>query len=359
VAGTRRLAAIMFTDMVGFTASAQSDESMALDLLREQEDPLRPLFIQYPGREVKSTGDGFLVEFDSALRAVQCAIGIQRAIAQHDSLPGTKSVLLRIGVHLGDVEERGTDIFGDSVNLASRIEPLADPGGICITEPVFGQVRNKISERIEKLGPANLKNVTFPIDGYRVALGSMNSEQHLGSSLRSRLAILPLVNISPDPNDAYFAGGLTEELIPTLSKDRELRVIARTLVSQYKATSMNVTQIGTELGVGSVLEGSIRKDGNRLRITLQLIDSSTQEHIWANIYDRELDDVFGIQRDIAEHTAVGLKVGLLGPERASLEKKPTSNYEAYELYLKGTHAAHLPANEARAHAIKLSEQAIQ
>ncbi|MFZ1022775.1 MAG: tetratricopeptide repeat protein, partial [Thermoplasmata archaeon] len=248
-------------------------------------------------------------------------------------------------------------IFGDSVNIAARIEPLAEPGGICITEPVFGQVRNKIPNQLEKLEPKVLKNVRFPMDIYRVTLPWNSPTLPSVGANKARLAILPLANISPDPKDEYFADGLTEELISALSKIRDLRVIARTSVGQYKSTSKTVAQIGAELGVTSVLEGSVRKAGNRLRITLQLIDAGTQDHIWADSYDRELDDVFAIQTEIAEKTAGALRIELLGPERESIRKEPTTDLAAYHLYLKGVHASQIL--DGMEEAIHFFEEAIR
>jgi TolB-like protein/Flp pilus assembly protein TadD len=329
----------MFTDWVGFSASAQEDEASTLKLLQEEEELVRPIFASRHGREIKSTGDGFLVELDSALHAVLCAIEIQERLHDRNSRPGIAPIRLRIGVHLGDVEERGGDIFGDAVNIASRLEPLASPGGICISGQVYDQVRNKISNRLEKIEPRALKNIHVPIDVYRVTLPWEGGGSKPRDATRNRLAVLPLANISPDPKDEYFADGLTEELISALSKIQGLRVIARTSVSQYKSTSKSVSQISTELDVGSVLEGSVRKAGNRLRVTLQLIDASTQEHRWAKTYDRELDDVFMIQSEIAEKTAEAFRLDLLGTDRESIRKKPTSNLDAYNLYLQGLHAA--------------------
>jgi TolB-like protein/class 3 adenylate cyclase/Tfp pilus assembly protein PilF len=335
VAATRRLAAIMFTDMVGFTASAQANEADALKLLREQEKLTRPLLKTHKGREIKSTGDGFLVEFDSALRAVQCAIDIHQHLQERNAKPGVTPIQLRIGVHLGDVEERGGDIFGDSVNLAARIEPLAEPGGICISEPVFGQVRNKIPNKLEKLEPKLLKNIRFPLDIYRVVLPWTVRGPPSAISGPTGLAVLPFANISPDPKDEYIADGLTEELITVLSHLRGLRVIARTSVTPYKSTSKGVAQIGDELGVSSVLEGSVRKAGSRLRITAQLIDVGTQGHLWTNSYDRELDDVFAIQTDIAKQVADALKVELRATEGARLEARRPVRADSYLAYLKG------------------------
>ena len=358
MAATRRLAAIMFTDMVGFTAAAQANEPAALKLLREQEKLVSPILEDHRGRKIKSTGDGFLAEFDSALHAVQCAIDILQHLHERNSQPETSPIELRIGVHLGDVEMRGRDIFGDAVNVASRIEPLATPGGLCISGQVFEAIRNKVPNQFVKLEPQALKNVRLPIEVYRAQL-PWDVPSPTEVPPRS-LAVLPLANISPDPKDEYFADGLTEELISTLSQIRGLRVIARTSVNQYKSTSKTVSHIGAELGVGSVLEGSVRRAGNRLRITLQLIAADTQAHLWAKTFDRDLDDVFAIQTEVAEQTALALRLELVGPERESIERKPTSNLVAYDLYLKGIHATRRTnATEGTTEAIKFFEAAIQ
>jgi len=330
----------MFTDMVGSTTLAQSDEAEALRLQDEQEKLVRPLFAAHQGREIKSMGDGFLTEFDSALRAVQCAIDIQQRLHERNSHPGRSPLHLRIGVHLGDVEVRGTDIFGDSVNIASRIEPLAEPGGICVTDPVFGQVRNKIPNRLEKLAPQALKNVRYTFDIYRVVM-PWKSDGPSSPERRPRgLAVLPFANISPDPNDEYFADGLTEELITVLSQVAELRVIARTSITPYKSTSKGVSQIGEELGVSSILEGSVRKAGTRLRITIQLIDVPSQGHIWAQSYDRELDDIFTLQSEIAKQVAEALKVKLLAREEVRLDRRALPHPDSYLEYLQGRTRMH-------------------
>jgi adenylate cyclase len=348
----------MFTDTVGYTASTQIDEARTLDLLRQQADIIRPLVSAHHGREIKSTGDGFLVEFDSALKATQCAVDIQRRIYERNAEGVLASIQIRIGVHLGDVVQTGSDIFGDAVNIAARIEPIAEPGGVCVSGAVREQVWNKIPDRLEKLPAAALKGVQLPIEIYRVVLPWNARGSSSPSPTPSGLAILPFANISPDPKDEYFADGLTEEMITVLSQVRELRVIARTSVMQYKATTKAVSQIGSELGVSSILEGSVRRAGNRLRITAQLIDVGSQGHVWAASYDRELDDVFAIQTEIAEKTAGALRLELLGPQRNSIRKKPTSNLAAYDLYLKGIHAAR-QSGERIAEAIKLFEEALR
>jgi adenylate cyclase len=351
----------MFTDMVGFTASAQTNEADALKLLREEENLVRPLLKTHKGREIKSTGDGFLVEFDSALHAVQCAVDIHQHLQERNARPGCMPIQLRIGIHLGDVEERGADIFGDSVNLAARIEPLAEPGGLCISEPVFGQVRNKIPNKFEKLEPKVLKNVRFPMDLYRVVMPWTVKEPPSASSGPTRIAVLPFANISPDPKDEYFADGLTEELISVLSQIRGLRVISRTSVNQYRGTSKPIAQIGSELGVESVLEGSVRKAGDQLRITVQLIDVRTDEHRWSQSYDRRLENVFAIQAEVAEHTAGALKLELLKSDREAIQERPTANLAAYELYLRGIQAYRraLESVGSEGDAVKYFEAAIR
>lgn len=348
----------MFTDMVGSTAMAQTNEAQALALRDEQEAIVRPLFGAHHGREIKSMGDGFLAEFESALRAVECAIAIQQHLHERNSRTGVTPIQLRIGVHLGDVERRGKDIVGDSVNIASRIEPLAPPGGLCISAQVFDQVQNKIPHRFEKLGPQLLKNVRTRIEVYRLVFPWEGSGPSVPTAAGPHLAVLPLANISPDPNDEYFADGLTEELIGALSRIQGLRVIARTSVGQYKGTRKTVAQIGAELGVTSVLEGSVRKAGNRLRIALQLIDAGSQNHLWANTYDRELRDVFAIQTEIAEKTASALQLQILGPEHGAPGPESTPDLAAYTLYLKGIHAAR-GSFEGLEESIQFFEQAIQ
>jgi adenylate cyclase len=340
VATGRRLAAVMFTDTVGFTASTQADEGRTLDLLRQQADLLRPVVALHQGREIKSTGDGFLVEFDSALKAVQCAIGLQRRIYERNSEANFVPIRIRIGVHLGDVVQNGSDILGDAVNLAARIEPLADPGGICVSGAVYDQVRTKVPDKFEKLEPRAMKGVQLPMDVYRVLLpwsGNGASDVGNGSAVldRNRIAILPFANISPDPADEYFADGLTEELIANLSLVPALKVIARTSVIGYKKTEKKVAAIGKELGVGTVVEGSVRRAANRIRVTVQVIDVATEEHLWTAKYDDSLDDIFSVQSDIATKVATSLP-GSLGKGREAVpELEKPKETEAYLSYLQG------------------------
>ena len=336
----RRLAAVMFTDTVGFTASTQANEGRTLELLRQQAELLRPLLALHQGREIKSTGDGFLVEFDSALKAVQCAVNIQRRIYERNSEGGQSPIRIRIGVHLGDVVQNGTDILGDAVNIAARIEPLAEPGGVCVSSAVYDQVRTKVADKFERLPSKAMKGIELPMEVYRVLFPWMNHGGGTGAEEprnldKSRLAVLPFANISPDPSDEYFADGLTEELIASLSLVPGVKVIARTSVIGYKKTEKSVATIGKELGVGTIVEGSVRRAANRIRVTVQVIDVATEEHLWTAKYDDDLDDIFAVQGDIATKVATALPGGLKREKAPIPELAKPKETEAYLLYLQG------------------------
>ena len=335
MAATRRLAAIMFTDLQGFTQDTHRDEKGALRLLEEQEEVLGPTLAAHRGRKVKSMGDGTLLEFPNALDAVECSVDLQRSVHEHNLQEGAQPLRLRVGIHLGDVQERGADIFGDALNIASRIEPLAEVGGVCISAQVFDQVHNKVPFRLEKLGPKTLKGVHEPIVVYRVVLPWIGEGTAVKGPTFPRIAVLPFANISPDPKDEYFADGLTEELITILSQIPDLQVIARTSVMPYKSAPRPLAQIGTELGVTSVLEGSVRKAGEQLRITAQLIDVGSQSHKWANTYDRKLEDIFAVQTEVAKQIAGVLQIKMGEPENRRLEELPTVLPDSYLAYLKG------------------------
>ena len=300
----------MFTDTVGYTASTQEDESGTLELLRQQQKLVAPIVATHGGRTIKSTGDGALVEFESALRATECAVDIQRQIHERNADRPARAIQVRIGIHLGDVVAQGGDIVGDAVNIAARIEPLAPPGGVCVSGAVREQVWNKIPHQLEKLGPRSLKGLRLPVEVYGVVLPWTSDGSAGEAPDPNRLAVLPFSSISPDPKDEYVADGLTEEMITVLSRLQGVRVFARTSVLPYKAAPKPIPQIGSELLVGSVLEGSVRKSGTRIRVTVQLIDVASQEHRWAETYDRELDDVFALQDEIARRVAEVLRVEL-------------------------------------------------
>ena len=340
MAAERRLAAIVFTDIVGYTALSQQDEPAALRLLQEQDRLVQGLLQIHRGRKVKSIGDGLLLEFPDALDALACAVDLQRHLHERNARMAGPPLRVRVGVHVGDVEGVGGDILGDAVNIAARIMPVAEPGGVCVSAAVREQVWNKVPERLEALPPKALKGLRLPMDLYRVVLPLTVGEPSPAATRRAGLAVLPFANISPDPKDEYFADGLTEELITALSHMRDLRVIARTSVMQYKAASKPVSQIGTELGVASVLEGSVRKAGNRLRITAQLIDVGSEGHVWAETYDRDLDDVFAVQADISKRVAEALKIGLRAAAEAHLESRSAVRSDSYMAYLRGRSLMH-------------------
>jgi adenylate cyclase len=360
---SRKLAAIMFTDMVGYTAMSQKDEALAVELLEEQRRILRPIFRKHNGREIDTIGDAFLVEFPNSLDAVKCAIEIQTFLKKFDEQrTDDRKILLRIGIHLGDVIHKGKNVGGDAVNVASRIEPLASPGGVCLSAQVYYTVYNKVPCKFESLGNPHLKNVSMPVEVFRISgLGDRVRPQTQQLTLlpKTRIAVLPFSSMSPDPSDEYFADGITEELISTISKISSLQVIARTSVIRYKGGSKSIEEIGRELKVGTILEGSVRKDGEKLRITAQLIDSQDSRHLWSETYDREFKDVFAIQSDISQTVAESLRVRLLEGEKERILKEPTKSTDAYMLYLKGRQALHDRTKEGMEKAIDLFEKSIQ
>ncbi len=358
--GERRLAAIMFTDIVGFTALSQKNESLALLVLDQQRELLRPMFNKHGGREVKTIGDAFLVEFPSALSAVKCAYEIQKTTREsNSSLPEERRVLLRIGVHLGDIVESQGDISGDAVNVASRIESLADGGGVCLTRQVYDQVQNKFELPLTSIGPKSLRNVSSSMEEYRMVMPWDDARTILPSEHDTRrIAILPFANISPDPSDEYFSDGMTDELIAVLSKIGGLRVVARTSAMRFKGEKATARSIGQELKVGSLVEGSVRKSKNRVRITVQLIDSQSEEQLWSETYDRDLQDVFSVQTDIAQQVAGALELRLGVRESSVLQRQQTQSPEAYALYLKGRYHWNSRAESEVHKAMKYFEEAI-
>ncbi len=324
----------MFTDMVGFTSLSQADEEGTLGLLKEHRELLRPILSKHGGREVKTMGDAFLVEFESSLEAVRCALEIQRKIAERNARsPGQKPIQIRIGIHLGEVIHAESDVYGDAVNIAARIEPLAEPGGICLSRQVFDLVREKVDAQLESMGAVELKNVKPPMQIYKVLPLKTRGGQ-MPVSLKKRVAVLPFDNFSPGSGDEYFADGLTEELIGTLSKIRELSVISRTSVMQYKGKPKLIPEIGRDLNAGTILEGSVRKAGNRARVSIQMVDAIEDRHVWAESYDRDLSDIFSVQSDIAGKVADALKVELLAHEKEVISEAPTMNAEANTYFLK-------------------------
>ena len=372
----RRLAAIMFTDMVGYSALSQRNEALALELLNEHRNLLRNAFAQHGGREIEAVGDGFFVEFPSALAGARCAVDIQSTLHdRNNSAPPERRIEVRIGLHLGDVVAQDARVHGDGVNIAARIEPLAEPGGICLSEDVARQIQNKIELPLLRLGKADLKNIKMPVEIYGLALPwerkhfpgsarlafSMRQRQMrrtlIGAGgllvaggltgiwvwrareseklVNNRIAVLPFVSMSASPDDEYFVDGMTEELISRLSRVKGLEVIARTSIASYKGTRKNIGEIAGELNVGTVLEGSVRTAGSKVRITAQLINPTNDAHLWAEDYDRDLQDIFAVQRDIAQRVADALALKLGISSTPPPEAGGTSNVGAYNAYLLG------------------------
>ncbi|MCH7574457.1 MAG: tetratricopeptide repeat protein [Candidatus Marinimicrobia bacterium] len=348
----RRLAAIMFTDIVGYTALMSRDEGLALELLDRNREILKPIIEGANGEWLKEIGDGSLSAFASAVEAVQCAVEIQRSLADDQDLT------LRIGIHIGDVVFRGGDVFGDGVNVASRIEPLAEPGGICVSERVYADIRNQSGLRTGHLGRKDLKGIAEPVDVYTVLTTASQAQDDSGADRTvPAIAVLPFVDMSPDKDQEYFCDGMTEELIDALARVDHLKVVARTSAFAFKNKQQDIRLIGNQLGVDKVLEGSIRKSGNQLRITVQLINVSDGFHLWSEKYDRELEDVFAIQDEIALTVVSALKINLGGEQQ--LVTQSTDNIEAYDYYLRGREFFHRANLESLQFAIGMFTRAIE
>jgi len=309
----RRLAAILAADVVGYSRLMEEDEAGTAQALREHRAAADPLVAEHGGRIVKTTGDGALIEFGSVVGAVQCAIALQRLMTQRNAgIDEIRRMDLRIGVHIGDVLVEGDDIIGDGVNIAARLEGIAEPGGICISEDAFRQVRGKVGTEFDDIGEQSLKNIAQSLRVYRVRLGSAAepAATALPLPVKPSLAVLPFQNLSGDPEQEYFADGMVEEIITALSRIRRLSVIARESSFTYKGQSLDVKQVGRELGARYVLEGSVRKGGGRVRITTQLIDALTGANLWADRFDGLLEDVFDLQEQVAISVA-----GIIGRGR--------------------------------------------
>jgi adenylate cyclase len=332
----RRLAAIMFTDMVGYTALTQRNEHLALGILDKHNELIRPVLSRFNGTEVKTIGDSFLIEFSSALEAAECSVEVQRAFHEFNE-DAKEKIFVRVGIHVGDVVHRGNDIFGDAVNITSRIESLAQGGEVCISEQVYAQIRNKLPFRMTKLETQQLKNVSFPVVVYKLDLPWEEAAKTVAEMRLdlNRIAVLPFANISPDPNDEYFADGLTEELISRLSLVKGLKVIARTSIMKYKGKEKGISEIAKELSAGVLVEGSVRKAGNKIRVTVQVINANNEEHLWSSSYDNNLDDIFAVQAEIASKVSLSLPQTLPHAKSNPRNSADTNNVTAYTYYLKG------------------------
>jgi len=352
----RRLAAIMFTDIVGYTALMGSDEDKAFKVLRKNREIQRPIIKKYRGEWLKEMGDGILASFTTASDAVRCAGEIQYE-AKKAGIP------LRIGIHEGEVVFEGGDVLGDGVNVASRLEELAQEGGINISGAVYKDIKNKAGITAEFIEEKTLKNVEEPVKVYKICCEEIEDkileEEPLTQPKKPSIAVLPFINMSADPEQEYFCDGMTEEIINALSHVENLKVIARTSAFMFKDKNEDVREIGKKLDVETLLEGSVRKAGNRIRITVQLIKVSDGSHLWSERYDRDLEDVFAIQDEISLAIVGNLKVTLFDWEKKAIDKRYTDDVELYNLYLKGNYHLTRLTTEGYTKAKKYFEQSLQ
>src|ERR1700731_886329 len=418
----RKLAAIMFTDMVGYSALAQRDDKLALELLEEHRRLLREIFPRFHGTEIKTIGDAFLVEFGSALEAAQCAIEIQRTLAKrnHD-VTSDRRIELKIGIHIGDVVHRDGDVYGDGVNIASRIEQLAGAGGICVSMDVERQIRNALEARFEKFGTADLKNIKLPMDLFRIVLPwekrsepsaprtskkspvliaaivlvmialivggwwwSERPRKHQESAAaqpapaapanapdQKSVAVLPFVNLSDDKGSEYFSDGVSEELLTVLQKIPGMHVAARTSAFSFKGKNATAQEIGQKLGVAYLVDGSVRKSGDAVRIAARLARADSGQELWSENFTRNLKDVFAVQSELAETIVAQVRGQLTGgaagsadkekiqAEGQAAEKGGTKNVEAHELYLQGRFYENRHSDKSTREALAAYQHAVE
>jgi adenylate cyclase len=364
----RKLAVILAADVAGYSRLMAADEEGTLALLNAHRRAIDELIARHHGRIFTTAGDSVMAEFASAVEAVRCAAAIQREIERRNAdLDEPRRMRLRVGVNLGDVMVDGANLFGDGVNVAARLESLAEAGGICIAGAVYDQVRNKVELAFDDLGERALKNISDPVRVFGVrwngTVAALPARPAAASvSRRSALpsiAVLPFVNMGGDPEQEYFADGLTEDLITELSRFQELRVIARNSVMTYKGKPVRVQDVGRDLGVRYVLEGSVRKAGDRVRITAQLIDAATGHHLWAERFDRDLADIFEVQDEVSSRIVATLAGRLAESERRRVRGSQTDNLEAYDCVLRGRELWERFTPDANQEARRLYEKAIE
>jgi adenylate cyclase len=338
---TRRLAAILAADVAGYSRLIGADEGGTLERLKVlRRELLDPKISEYRGRLVKTTGDGLLVEFGSVVDALRCAVEVQREMTERNAgVLSDSRIELRIGINVGDIVVEDGDIFGDGVNVAARLEGLAEPGGVCVAARVQEDAAGKLDFGFEDLGEQQLKNIARPVRAYRVV--TLTRPATPGISIdpplpdKPSIAVLPFQNMSGDPEQEYFADGIAEDVITQLSKWRSLFVIARNSSFTYKGRAVDVKTVGRELGVRYVLEGSVRKAGNRVRVTGQLIEAGTGGHLWAERYDRDLTDIFAVQDEITASVSAAIFPTMERSERERAARKPTDSLDAWECYYRG------------------------
>jgi adenylate cyclase len=377
----RRLTTILAADVVGYSRLMAADESGTLARLRaHRTDLIEPKAAEYGGRVVKLMGDGTLMEFASVVDAVRFAVDVQRAVAARNAdAPEDRRITYRIGINIGDVIIEGEDIYGDGVNIAARLEGLAEPGGICVSGTVYDHVKGKVDTTFEDLGAQQVKNIPEPVPTYRVRpdaakpretaeadetqpVGEAREAEGIGIDLalpdNPSIAVLPFANMSADPEQEFFSDGISEDIITALSKIGSLLVVARNSTFTYKGQAVDVKQVSREQGVRYVLEGSVRKAGNRVRVTAQLIDATTGHHLWAERYDRDLEDIFTVQDEITREVVVALEVRLSAGEQARVWSSGTKNLEAWECVRLGAEQFNAISPESNLEARRLFERAV-
>jgi TolB-like protein len=357
----RQLSAILAADVVGYSRLMGIDEEGTLARLKVLKRALvDPKIDEHRGRIVKTTGDGMLVQFGSVVDAVRCAVDVQRQMAERDAgMPEDRRIKVRIGINVGDVIIEGNDIFGDGVNVAARLETLSEPGGVCVSQSVCDQVRDKLDFSFEDKGEQQLKNIARPVRAYQVRITSAPTKAALTLTDKLSIAVLPFQNLSSDPEQEYFADGMVEEIITALSRFRQLFVIARNSSFTYKGRAVDVKQVGRELGVRYVLEGSVRKAAKRLRITGQLIDTTTGAHLWADRFEGNLEDVFDLQDQVTARVVAAIAPKVEEAEIERAKSKSTDNLDAFDQFLRGMAGFHKWSREGNDEALSHFYQAIQ
>jgi TolB-like protein/Tfp pilus assembly protein PilF len=360
----RKLAAIFAADVAGYSRLTGLDEEGTLERLRNlRRELINPAVSLYRGRVVKTTGDGILIEFPSVVDALRCALDVQRGMDDRNAdVPTEKRIEFRVGINVGDVVVEGEDLLGDSVNVAARLEGIAEPGGICISESAYQQVRDKVDVRFQDAGEQQLKNIPRPVRAYQVRPSGAAASSRPAPPLPDKpsIAVLPFKNMSGDPEQEYFADGIVEEIITALSRFRQLFVIARNSSFTYKGRVVDVKQVGRELGVRYVLEGSVRRSADRVRVTGQLIDAATGAHLWADRFDGALEDIFELQDRVTTSVVGAIAPKLEQAEIDRAKRKPPDNLDAYDYYLRGMASHyHSWSKEAISEALRLYYKAIE
>jgi adenylate cyclase len=364
----RRLAAVLAADIAGYSGLMGADEEATVRDLKGHQGVILPMITSFGGRVIDTAGDGILAEFASVLNAVNCAVAIQRTMLERNApIDPRRRMLFRIGVNQGDVVYDETRIYGDGINVAARLEAMAEAGGICLSSKVYEEIQGRVDLACEDLGPQQLKNIAKPIRVYRVDLRALadaktrsapaNKASSPGSDVPS-IAVLPFVNMSGDPDQEFFADGLTEDIITALSRFREFLVISRNSTFVYKGKAVNIAEVAKAFDVQYVVEGSVRKIGNRVRITVQLIDARTDRHIWAERYDRELADIFAIQDEVTSSIVATLPGRVEAAAYQLIRRNPTESMAAYELVLTAKVLHHRSRKEENSEAQKMIERAL-